>query len=111
MRRCSLNFKGAGRRFEVYGECNGALVVDDYAHHPTELRATLTTAKEMGYKRLIAVHQPFTYSRTKLLFNDFVDVLKIPDITVLTPIMAAVSPTIPPLPVQNWPLRSPALFW
>ena len=38
----ALNFKGAGRRFEVYGECNGALVVDDYAHHPTELRATLT---------------------------------------------------------------------
>lgn len=81
----ALNFKGAGRRFEVYGECNGALVIDDYAHHPTELRATLNTAKEMGYKRLIAVHQPFTYSRTKMLFNDFVDVLKIPDITVLTP--------------------------
>ena len=91
----ALNFKGAGRRFEVYGECNGALVVDDYAHHPTELRATLTTAKEMGYKRLIAVHQPFTYSRTKLLFNDFVDVLKIPDITVLTPIMGSREPNDP----------------
>ena len=73
----ALNFKGAGRRFEVYGECNGALVIDDYAHHPTELR-TLNTAKEMGYKRLIAVQQPFTYSRTKMLFNDFVDVLKVP---------------------------------
>jgi len=67
----AASFKGAGRRFEVYGECNGAVVVDDYAHHPTELRATLTTAKELGYKRLIAVHQPFTYSRTKMLFNDF----------------------------------------
>ena len=83
----ALNFKGAGRRFELYGECNGAVVVDDYAHHPTEIRATLTTAREMGYKRLIAVHQPFTYSRTKMLFNDFVDVFKIPDITVITPIM------------------------
>ena len=91
----ALNFKGAGRRFEVYGECNGALVVDDYAHHPTELRATLNTAKEMGYKRLIAVHQPFTYSRTKMLFNDFVDVLKIPDITVLTPIMGSREPNDP----------------
>ena len=91
----ALNFKGAGRRFEVYGECNGALVIDDYAHHPTELRATLTTAKEMGYKRLIAVHQPFTYSRTKMLFNDFVDVLKIPDITVLTPIMGSREPNDP----------------
>ena len=91
----ALNFKGAGRRFEVYGECNGALVVDDYAHHPTELRATITTAKEMGYKRLIVVHQPFTYSRTKMLFNDFVDVLKIPDITVLTPIMGSREPNDP----------------
>lgn len=91
----ALNFKGAGRRFEIYGECNGALVVDDYAHHPTELRATLNTAKEMGYKRLIAVHQPFTYSRTKMLFNDFVDVLKIPDITVLTPIMGSREPNDP----------------
>ena len=80
-------------------------------HHPTELRATLNTAKEMGYKRLIAVHQPFTYSRTKMLFNDFVDVLKIPDITVLTPIMAAASPTTPPLPAQSWQHRSPALCW
>ena len=60
-----------------------------------ELRATLNTAKEMGYKRLIAVHQPFTYSRTKLLFNDFVDVLKIPDITVLTPIMGSREPNDP----------------
>ena len=59
------------------------------------LRATLTTAKEMGYKRLIAVHQPFTYSRTKMLFNDFVDVLKIPDITVLTPIMGSREPNDP----------------
>ena len=91
----ALNFKGAGRRFEVYGECNGALVVDDYAHHPTELRATLNTAKEMGYKRLIAVHQPFTYSRTKMLFNDFVDVLKIPDVAVITPIMGSREPNDP----------------
>ena len=90
-----VRFTGAGRRFEVYGECNGALVIDDYAHHPTELRATLNTAKEMGYKRLIAVHQPFTYSRTKMLFNDFVDVLKIPDITVLTPIMGSREPNDP----------------
>ena len=86
----ALNFKGAGRRFELYGECNGAVVVDDYAH-----RATLTTAREMGYKRLIAVHQPFTYSRTKMLFNDFVDVFKIPDITVITPIMGSREPNDP----------------
>ena len=91
----ALNFKGAGRRFEVYGECNGALVIDDYAHHPTELRATLNTAKELGYNRVIAVHQPFTYSRTKMLFNDFVDVLKIPDVAVITPIMGSREPNDP----------------
>ena len=82
-------FKGAGRRFEVYGECNGAVVVDDYAHHPTELEATLKTAKELGYDRLIAVHQPFTYSRTKALLNDFVRVLQIADVVVLTPILGS----------------------
>ncbi len=91
----ALNFKGAGRRFEICGECNGALVADDYAHHPTELRATLTAAKEMGYKRVIAVHQPFTYSRTKMLFDDFVDVLQIPDVTVLTPILGSREPNDP----------------
>lgn len=85
----ALSFKGAGRRFEVYGECNGAVVMDDYAHHPTELRATLSTAKKMGYKRVIAVHQPFTYSRTKMLLDDFADVLKLADITVLTPILGS----------------------
>ena len=83
----AASFKGAGRRFEVYGECNGAVVVDDYAHHPTELRATLTTAKELGYKRLIAVHQPFTYSRTKMLMDDFAKVLRAADQVVLLPIM------------------------
>lgn len=71
------------------------MVMDDYAHHPTELRATLNTAKKLGYKRLIAVHQPFTYSRTKLLFNDFVDVLQIPDVTVLTPILGSREPNDP----------------
>ena len=83
------SFRGAGRRFEIYGECNGALVVDDYAHHPTELEATLKTAKELGYKRVVAVHQPFTYSRTRMLMDDFVRVLKIADVVVLTPILGS----------------------
>ena len=71
------------------------MVVDDYAHHPTEMRATLTTAKELGYKRLIAVHQPFTYSRTKMLLDDFADVLKLADIAVLTPILGSREPNDP----------------
>ena len=103
----AASFKGAGRRFEVYGECNGAVVVDDYAHHPTELRATLNTAKELGYKRLIAVHQPFTYSRTKMLFNDFVDVLKIPDVAVITPIMGSREPNDPTITSAKLAARIP----
>ena len=85
--RAAKEFHGTGRRFEIKGECNGAVIVDDYAHHPTEMAATLATAKEMGYDRVIAVHQPFTYSRTKMLMDDFVKVLKEADGVVLLPIM------------------------
>ena len=85
--RAAKEFHGTGRRFEIKGECNGAVIVDDYAHHPTEMAATLATAKELGYDRVIAVHQPFTYSRTKMLMDDFVKVLKEADGVVLLPIM------------------------
>ena len=87
--RAALEFKGTGRRFEIKGECNGAVVVDDYAHHPTELAATLATAKKLGYDRVIAVHQPFTYSRTKALMEDFAQVLAQADQVVLLPIMGS----------------------
>ena len=87
--RAAAEFKGTGRRFEIKGEVNGAVVADDYAHHPTELRATLETAKSMGYKRVWAVHQPFTYSRTRALLDDFAEVLQIADRVVLTPIMGS----------------------
>lgn len=82
-------FKGAGRRFEILGKYNGVTVADDYAHHPRELEVTLNAAMKMGYKRVWAVFQPFTYSRTKMLFDDFVRVLKIPDKCVLTEIMGS----------------------
>ncbi|MFV0413937.1 MAG: UDP-N-acetylmuramate--L-alanine ligase [Oscillospiraceae bacterium] len=80
-------FKGTGRRFEVLGEVNGVTIADDYAHHPTELAATLTTAKEMGFKQVWAVFQPYTYSRTQLLLEDFARVLPIADRVVMTAIM------------------------
>ena len=85
--RAAESFHGTGRRFEIKGECNGAVIVDDYAHHPTELAATLKTAKGLGYQRVIAVHQPFTYSRTKMLMDDFANVLRQADQVVLLPIM------------------------
>ena len=85
----ALNFKGAGRRFEVYGECNGALVIDDYAHHPDELHALLTMARQLGYQRLVVAFQPHTYSRTAKLFDRFVEELKLADVAVLAEIYAA----------------------
>ena len=82
-------FRGAGRRFEHKGTYNGAEVYDDYAHHPGELKALLDTAHTLGYKRVICAFQPHTYSRTKALFDDFVEVLKQPGITLLAEIFGA----------------------
>ena len=83
------SFTGAGRRFERKGEFNGAAIYDDYAHHPDELHALLTTAKTLGYKRVIAAFQPHTYTRTAALFDDFVRELQLADVTILAEIYAA----------------------
>ena len=80
-------FKGAGRRFEILGEVNGVTIADDYAHHPTELEATLKAAKELNFKQVWAVFQPYTYSRTEMLLDDFARVLPIADHVVVTKIM------------------------
>lgn len=82
-------FKGAGRRFEHLGTYNGIDFIDDYAHHPAELKVTLEAAMKLGYKTVWAVFQPFTYSRTAMHFDEFVDVLKIPDRCVMTEIMGS----------------------
>ncbi|MDR3644972.1 MAG: UDP-N-acetylmuramate--L-alanine ligase [Clostridia bacterium] len=82
-------FTGAGRRFEILGNVRGVTIADDYAHHPAELRATLTAAKELGYRQVWAVFQPFTFSRTAMLMDDFVSVLKIADRVVLAEIMGS----------------------
>jgi len=82
-------FYGANRRFEFKGKFNGADVYDDYAHHPGELKALLDAVQPLGYKRVIVVFQPHTYSRTNALFEDFVEQLKRPDLTYLAEIYAA----------------------
>lgn len=82
-------FRGAKRRFEKLGFERGITFVDDYAHHPTELEAALNSAMEMGFRKVWAVFQPFTFSRTKLLLDDFARVLQIPDHAVLTDIMGS----------------------
>ena len=82
-----LAFHGAKRRFDVHANVGGITVADDYGHHPAEIAATLKAAKAMPYRRVIAVHQPFTYSRTHRLLDDFADALQIADIVALTDIM------------------------
>ncbi|MDO4188776.1 MAG: UDP-N-acetylmuramate--L-alanine ligase [Lachnospiraceae bacterium] len=82
-------FHGADRRFQIKGEVNGFTVVDDYAHHPTEIRATLNAAKNYKADKVTVVFQPHTYTRTKAFFDDFVDALMIADTIVLADIYAA----------------------
>ena len=83
------SYKGVGRRFEHKGSINGADVYDDYAHHPSELQATLDAIETLGYERVILAFQPHTFSRTKALFNEFVSELSRPDFTFLAPIYSA----------------------
>jgi UDP-N-acetylmuramate--alanine ligase len=84
------HFAGTWRRFEFKGECNGALVYDDYAHHPTEIKATISAARELYPDRhLIIAFQPHTFTRTKTLFADFAKAFGLADTVVLLPIYAA----------------------
>ncbi len=69
------HFGGTHRRFETRGIMGGIMIVDDYAHHPTEINATLAAAKDMKYENIWCVFQPHTYTRTKAFFDDFVNVL------------------------------------
>lgn len=82
-------FQGAGRRFEFKGKFNGADLYDDYAHHPSELRAVLDAVEALDYSRTIVVFQPHTYTRTQALFQDFVEQLRRPTVTYLAEIYAA----------------------
>ncbi len=84
------DFEGVGRRFDVKGEADGVTVVEDYAHHPTEIRATITATRErFPAGKVITVFQPHTFSRTKALLADFSDALSLSDRVILVPIYAA----------------------
>ncbi len=83
------SFRGAGRRVEFKGSCQGADIYDDYAHHPSEFRALMEAVSKMGYRRIVAAFQPHTYSRLKNLFEDFVQVLSLPDRLYLAEVYAA----------------------
>ena len=88
-------FNGAKRRFETKGRENGIWVVDDYAHHPTEIGATLSAARESGAGRVICVFQPHRYSRTKLLYEEFCHCFSDCDLLILTHIYPAGEDPIP----------------
>jgi UDP-N-acetylmuramate--alanine ligase len=89
IKRGLLEFSGANRRFEYIGTYNGITIIDDYAHHPTEIRKTIEAARNIDLNRLYIVFQPHTYSRTKALYKDFVEALKLADGLIITDIYAA----------------------
>ena len=84
-----LEFKGTHRRYEYKGELKGALLIDDYAHHPSEMKATLKTARSYAEGRIITVFQPHTYTRTIKLLDGFAEALSMSDEAILVDIYAA----------------------
>ena len=84
-----LHFGGAGRRFETVGTVRGVTIIDDYAHHPTEITATLEAAKSLPHRRVWAVFQPFTFSRTARHLDAFADALSAADEAVVSDIMGS----------------------
>lgn len=84
-----MKFKGTDRRFEYKGEVNGITILDDYAHHPTEIEATLTAAKNYPHRKIWCAFQPHTYTRTKALLHEFGKALSLADHVVLADIYAA----------------------
>ena len=83
------SFTGTDRRFQIKGKINGAVIIDDYAHHPTEIKATLTAAENFPHKKLWCVFQPHTYSRTAAFLDDFADALSLADEVILAEIYSA----------------------
>ena len=96
IRKALAAFTGVERRFHLRGEANGIMVVDDYGHHPTEIRATLAAAKQ-GWpeRRLIVLFQPHRYTRTKDLLDEFAKAFRDADHLFLTEIYAASESPIP----------------
>jgi len=88
-------FTGVQRRFQLKGEYDGVTVIDDYAHHPVEIRVTLAAAKGLGKGRIIALFQPHRYSRTRDLFDDFLTAFAQADVLFITDIYPAGEDPIP----------------
>lgn len=89
VRESLASFHGTDRRFQLKGECDGVTIIDDYAHHPTEISATLSAAANFPHKKLWCVFQPHTYTRTKAFLSQFAASLSAADHVVLADIYAA----------------------
>ena len=92
IKKAIKTYTGVGRRFEKKGTYNGALIIDDYAHHPTEVKATLSAAKNLKKSRMWVVFQPHTYSRTRALLDEFSEAFYAADKIIITDIYAAREP-------------------
>ncbi|HEY2821040.1 MAG TPA: UDP-N-acetylmuramate--L-alanine ligase [Candidatus Acidoferrum sp.] len=95
IREGMAKFSGVGRRFDVKGVVNGVTVVDDYGHHPVEIKATLEAARASKFNRSLVLFQPHRYTRTQALWDDFSRAFNSADIVVLTDIYAASEQPIP----------------
>lgn len=89
IKKAIKTYTGVGRRFEKKGNYNGALIIDDYAHHPTEVKAALAAAKTLKKNKLWVVFQPHTYSRTRALLDEFAEAFYAADKVIITDIYAA----------------------
>lgn len=89
VRESLMEFKGTHRRFDILGTVKDITVVDDYAHHPTEIGVTLNAARKFPHNKLWCIFQPHTYTRTKLLFKEFASSFKEADHVIITDIYAA----------------------
>jgi UDP-N-acetylmuramate--alanine ligase len=94
IREALAQFRGVDRRFQIKGTINGITVVDDYGHHPTEIRATLAAARQCGYKKIHVIFQPHRYTRTQLLMDEFAAAFKDADSLYILDIYAASEPPI-----------------
>jgi UDP-N-acetylmuramate--alanine ligase len=95
IRRALDEFRGVDRRFQVRGTAAGITVIDDYGHHPTEIRATLAAARQCGYQRVLVVFQPHRYTRTQLLMDEFSGAFRDADSVLMLDIYAASEQPIP----------------
>src|SRR5260370_3490692 len=95
LREGLAKFAGVGRRFDIKGVVNDITVVDDYGHHPVEIRATLKAARGCQFNRLLVLFQPHRYSRTQHLWDEFVRAFNEADVLALVDVYAAVEAPIP----------------